>query len=211
MKIHFNSRLRKILAVLAVILVLPCVTFGGYLGYLYMTGNVHAVVPGQVYRSMQLNKSKFEQVFHDYHIKSVLNLRGDNEGSDWYENELTVTKEHGIKHYDYPISARKAVSPQQINEIVDILRAAPKPILIHCRSGADRTGLASAVYLYAIQHEPAAEAAQQLSLRYGHFPYLTSTTNAMDDSFDAYVQQSRQNMKSETNLLPTQTVTNTGE
>jgi protein tyrosine/serine phosphatase len=186
-KSHFDSKLRKVIVGLAIIFVLPCVTFGGYLGYLYVTGNVHAVVPGQVYRSMQLNKAKFEQVFNDYHIKSVLNLRGDNEGSDWYSNELAAENEHGVKHYDYPISARKTVSPQQINEIVDILRTAPKPILIHCRSGADRTGLISAVYLYAIQHEPATEAAQQLSLRYGHFPYLTSTTGAMDDSFNAYI------------------------
>ena len=78
-----------------------------------------------------------------------------------------------------------ARSPQ----ILAIVHDAPKPLLIHCKSGADRAGLVSALYQYALAGAPAAEADRQLSLAYGHFPYLTSRSGAMDDSFWAFVYE----------------------
>ena len=50
-----------------------------------------------------------------------------------------------------------------------ILRDAPKPLLIHCRSGADRTGLASVIYQAVIKGMDEDRAESQLSLRFGHF------------------------------------------
>ena len=46
-----------------------------------------------------------------------------------------------------------------------LLREAPKPVLVHCEGGADRTGLAAALYLAAAGHP--AQADGQLSVRYG--------------------------------------------
>jgi hypothetical protein len=68
-----------------------------------------------------------------------------------------------------------------------ILRSAAKPLLIHCKAGSDRTGLVAALYRYAVAGEPAEQAVSELSLHFGHFPYLTSETGAMDDSFGTYV------------------------
>lgn len=93
-----------------------------------------------------------------------------------------------MAHYDYPISAKRFVTAKQVAQILDIVRRAPKPLLVHCMSGADRAGLVSALYEYAIAGESAAEADDQLSLAYGHFPYLTSRSGAMDDSFWAFVR-----------------------
>jgi protein tyrosine/serine phosphatase len=42
-----------------------------------------------------------------------------------------------------------------------------EPALIHCKSGADRAGLAAAIYLLA-HGATVAQAAGQLSLRHGH-------------------------------------------
>jgi protein tyrosine/serine phosphatase len=84
------------------------------------------------------------------------------------------------------ISAQEAVTPEKIEKILTILRDAPKPILVHCRSGADRTGFVAALYRYAIAGESAEASARELSLRYGHFPYLVSKSGAMDASARAY-------------------------
>ena len=62
-----------------------------------------------------------------------------------------------------------------------LLRSAPKPVLIHCQSGADRSGLVAALYEYTIAARPLEEAQEQLSLLFGHFPYLWSRTGAMDE------------------------------
>ncbi len=160
---------------------------GAYLGSLQITGNIHAVQPGQVYRSGQLDSSQFVRVIREDGIKSILNLRGAHPTSDWYETELAVAGHLGVTHYDYGISAERAVTPGQIADILRILRTAPKPILIHCQGGADRSGLVSALYEAVIEGTSPAQAAGQLSLRYGHFPYLGSKTVAMDRSFWAYV------------------------
>jgi hypothetical protein len=56
-------------------------------------------------------------------------------------------------------------------------------LLVHCRNGADRSGLVSAIYLAEIQGVAVDEAIGQLSLYYGHFPWLISETGAMDESF----------------------------
>jgi protein tyrosine/serine phosphatase len=76
--------------------------------------------------------------------------------------------------------------PEKIKRLIALFASAQKPILIHCMSGADRTGLASAVYLAAISKQGEEAAEGQLSVRYGHFsiPYL-SQAYPMDKSFDS--------------------------
>jgi protein tyrosine/serine phosphatase len=160
---------------------------GGYLGLLQVDGNVHAVQPGQFYRSAQLDSSQFARVIRQDGIKTILNLRGAHAGAGWYDHELAVSKQFGVTHLDYGISAERMVTPAQIADLVKILRTAPRPILVHCQGGADRSGLVSALYEAVIQGKPAAQADDQLSIRYGHFPWLGSKTIAMDKSFWAYV------------------------
>jgi protein tyrosine/serine phosphatase len=168
----------------------PCATYAAYCGILATSGNFHTVKAGQLYRSAQLDKAEFGQAIESYHIKSVLNLRGPNPESAWYKDELAAMREHAVDHYDVGISAHQPPTAEQMARILRILRTAAKPILIHCKAGSDRTGLVAALYRYAIEGEPAEQAASELSLRFGHFPYLTSKTGAMDNSFSTYTNRS---------------------
>jgi protein tyrosine/serine phosphatase len=79
------------------------------------------------------------------------------------------------------------VTRQQIGEVLGIVRDAPKPLLVHCKAGADRAGLVSALYRFTGEGMSADQADRELSLVYGHFPYLASRSKAMDDSFWAFV------------------------
>ena len=168
----------------------PCATYAAYCGILAASGNFHPVEAGQLYRSAQLDKAEFGKVIESYHIRSVLNLRGPNPESAWYKDELAAMREHAVDHYDVGISAHQPPTPEQMARILVILRSAAKPLLIHCQAGSDRTGLVAALYRYAVAGEPAEQAVSELSLRFGHFPYLTSKTGAMDDSFSTYVLDS---------------------
>ncbi len=160
---------------------------GGYWGILQYEGNFHSVADGVLYRSAQLSKSELKAVVRQYGIRSVLNLRGAHPGERWYDDELAAAGESGVAHYDYALSAKRFVTGRQVAEILDIVRRAPKPLLVHCKSGADRAGLVSALYRYAEGGASVDDADRQLSLVYGHFPYLTSRSVAMDDSFWAFV------------------------
>jgi len=180
--------LMRSLKVAAISVGLSAASLGAYCGVVVYQGNFHAVETGVLYRSAQPDREALLAAARQHGVKSVLNLRGRNPGSPWYDDEIDASRELGLAHYDYSLSAKRIVTPQQIAEILDIVRQAPKPLLIHCKSGADRAGLVSALYRFALGGATAEDADQELSLVYGHFPYLTSRSGAMDDSFWGYVR-----------------------
>jgi protein tyrosine/serine phosphatase len=154
---------------------------------LSLSGNVHAVVPDEVYRSSQLDSEDLATLVARYHIRSILNLWGVSEGSEWYQAEKRTADRLNVRRYDYGISANRDVPDGDIAAIVALLKEAPKPLLIHCKSGSDRAGLAAALYLYAVRRLDAGQASRQLSVRYGHFPLVFNSTAAMDRTFVRYV------------------------
>ena len=170
----------------AILLFVLTVMTTGYMWHRVDTGNFHTVVPGKVYRSGQMTEDQWAVYLQQYAIKSLLNLRGKHQESDWYQGEVRTAAQLGVVHYDVNLSAFREVDSGTIETILSIMRQAPKPLLIHCKSGADRSGLIASLYLFAIEGQGAEVAAQQLSVFYGHFPYLFSRSGAMDRSFWRY-------------------------
>ena len=156
---------------------------GSWAGYLRLTGNIHEVEPGLVYRSGQLSAVQLRELIRDKSIRALLNLRGENRGQPWYDSEVSTAREGGVEHIDLHLSATRAPGDAVIERLVKILRFSPKPLLIHCEGGADRTGLAAALYELKVEGKPLAIADEQLSFRFGHFPWLLSETGAMDRAF----------------------------
>jgi len=152
-------------------------------------GNFHEVAAGTLYRSRQLSAKEMAYYVKRYRIKSIVNLRGPNPAAAWYQEELKVASRFGVLHYDYGISANHEVDSLTLETIVSVVHAAPKPVLIHCHFGADRTGLVAAAYLYTVEGRTVHQAGQQLSVFYGHFPYLWSRSGAMDRTFLRYTRQ----------------------
>ena len=159
---------------------------GGWAWGLQLTGNIHTVEDGVLYRSAQLNGAKLAEVLTTHGIRTVINLRGDGPGKWWYDNELEITAAHGVSHFDVNMNAKTEPDSKTVTRLLEIMRTAPRPILIHCNSGSDRAGLASALYQRIVKGQPAEKAANQLSFRYGHFPWLGSDTDAMDRTFLRY-------------------------
>lgn len=159
---------------------------GAYLGIQYLTGNVHEVIAGQFYRSGQLSSAKLAAVIERYGIRTVLNLRGESK-RPWYLNEVATTERLGARHVDFRMSAAKQMSVAEIDQLVSLMRDAPKPLLIHCEGGADRTGLAAVIYLQQIAgvHEDVAE--YQLSPLFGHIGITNPfAAHAMDESWEKF-------------------------
>ena len=181
-----SMRIGKLLLTAVAAVGVTCGSYAAYCGLLIWSGNHHTVAEGQLYRSAQLSGQELGEEIDAHRIRTVLNLRGPNPTDGWYQDEVAATRAHGAALYDVGISAQEPVAPEKIEKILAVLRDAPKPILVHCRSGADRAGFVSALYRYAIEGQSAEVAARELSLRYGHFPYLTSKSGAMDESASAY-------------------------
>ena len=175
-------KIRKLHVVL-LILVFPASVLL-YFGLLQIAGNFHTVVAGKLYRSAQPSARDLSAYARTPGIKSVINLRGQHPGEPWYDDEVRVSNELGLFHADIALSARRELSVAQLLGLEKAFREAPPPILIHCKSGADRTGLAAALYALEVLHLPVETAAAQLSWVYGHWPYLGSRSAAMDRTFE---------------------------
>jgi protein tyrosine phosphatase (PTP) superfamily phosphohydrolase (DUF442 family) len=150
--------------------------------------NEDVVEPGKLYRSAQLSVSELRSDIAQNGIRTVLNLRGENTASPWYQAELNVCRELGVQHIDVHLSAKHLPPPVEVDKLLDALQTAPRPILVHCLSGSDRTGLASCIFLIDQEHVPWKQAEDALSWRFGHFalyPYFE-----MDEFIQLYGQSS---------------------
>ena len=158
---------------------------GGWAGWLRLTGNIHQIEPG-LYRSGQLSAARLATFVRDHGVKTVINLRGEHPGSAWYDAEVIATGKAGAQYVSIRMSANHQPDQAMLKALVTTLQTSQAPMLIHCDAGADRSGLASALYELAVMHRSASEAERQLSFRFGHFPWLTSHTGAMDRAFATY-------------------------
>lgn len=156
-----------------------------YFGLLQLNGNFHEAIPGELYRSAQFTPGDLTRYEARYHIRSVLNLRGEHDGEIWYNNEREEAQLLGIQHMNFRMNSGRELSHVQAMQLIAMMRNAPKPLLIHCRAGADRTGLASALYFAAIAKRSEWESERQLWPIYGHLPVRFISAYAMNRTFES--------------------------
>jgi protein tyrosine phosphatase (PTP) superfamily phosphohydrolase (DUF442 family) len=158
------------------------------LGYealrVFAGSNRHTVLPGRVYRCAQPDGSDLRELVRDKHIKTVINLRGVSPGYDWYQVEARTLHELNVSQEDVTLSANRLPPPAELRRLIDVLDHTDYPVLLHCKQGADRTGLASAVVLLLYTDATLADARWQISPVYGHFRF--GRTAAIDAFFDRY-------------------------
>jgi uncharacterized protein (TIGR01244 family) len=155
-----------------------------YIGFVFLSGNFHTVIAGRLYRSGQPSPEQIAAWHERYGIKTIINLRGANPHKDWYKREQEAARQAGIELVDYQLSARREVTADQLENLLDVLSTAKPPILIHCRDGADRSGFVSAVYIAGVAKGSELLAESQLSFLFGHIPLWFIPYYAMDRSLE---------------------------
>jgi protein tyrosine/serine phosphatase len=178
-----RARWRRVLAVLLV----PVGALLIYVTYTLHDANFHVIRNGEAYRSGQMDAAQITHAIQTYGIKSILNLRGENPTTAWHKAEIQTAEKWHVVHYDWGFGSGDELTLTQMDDLVALLRRAPKPILIHCLGGADRSGLAASLYCYAIEGETPEAAHRQLTIWDGHVPLIRPKVTAMDDSFWRYV------------------------
>ncbi len=182
-----GPKTRKLLKSFGLLLIIVTVILGARLWYLEEQGNFHAITPGEAYRSAQLDQDELQHYVQKYRIRSVINLLGKDKKAKWYRDEVSMCKDLGVAHYDIKLPARSAPSEARIKKLISIFKSAPRPVLIHCKSGADRSGLAAAIWLVEIDSMPPSRARKELSIKYGHLPI--GPTHILDRFFDDWVKK----------------------
>jgi protein tyrosine phosphatase (PTP) superfamily phosphohydrolase (DUF442 family) len=148
--------------------------------------NLHEVIPGRVLRCNQPTADSLARIVEAHGVRTVVNLRGFCPSPDapWYADEVRVLNAAGVCQEDVTFSANRLPPPAELRRLIEVLDRADPPVLVHCKQGADRTGLTSVVALLLHSDATLARARRQLWPRYGHFP--VARTAAMDEFFDRY-------------------------
>lgn len=130
--------------------------------------NFHTVERNKLYRSAQLSVHSLEKYIKRNNIKTIINLRGVERDSPWWIKERFFALTHYINFLNVTLAAQKFSPKNALLKLLYIYDHAPRPILIHCYSGADRTGEASALWVLTQQKKDIKTALKQLSLRFGY-------------------------------------------
>jgi protein tyrosine phosphatase (PTP) superfamily phosphohydrolase (DUF442 family) len=152
--------------------------------HVFVGDNVHAVIPGEIYRGAQPDESLLRILVKRHGIRTIVNLRGACYPHDWYVEEAQAAQDLGLALEDVCFSAGRWPSQHEMRRFVEVLDRSERPIYLHCRHGADRTGLASVIALVLCRDAPYEQARRHLSFRYGHAPVGRSTV--LDRFFEAY-------------------------
>lgn len=149
--------------------------------------NFEKIAPG-VYRSNHPDHKRFK-AYADLGVKSVLNLRGVAKQPHYLFEEESCAK-LGLELITVHFSARQAPRRDRLLELIEVFKTIPRPFLIHCKSGADRTGLVAGLYLMLHEGKSVDAARAQLSFRYLHI--RRSSTGILDHFFDVYAERNAQ-------------------
>jgi len=151
--------------------------------------NFAELAPG-VYRSNQPTHKRWVQYKRDYGIEHVINLRGADDYSPYLLEQESLSQ-LGINLIDVQIYARKPATREEMLRLIEALKTTPKPFLLHCKSGADRAGIASVLYMHLVEGEPLAKARRHLSWRFLHLKF--TMTGAVDFVLDEYERDTAEN------------------
>jgi len=121
--------------------------------------------------------------------KSVISLRGGL-GFGSRPLEIEACKEAGVAFHNLVFRSRALPTRAELRRAAELFRIVERPVLIHCKSGADRAGIACALFLVLAEGYTVAEAKRQLSLRYLHVRH--SKTGILDAFFEAYEHDARE-------------------
>ena len=131
--------------------------------------NFHWVVPGECARGAQAWAGGVGPFLERRGIKALINLRGRNDDLSWWKNETGGVQARGIAHLDAMLDSRKLPTQPMLMRLIEAFDSAPRPFVLKCSGGQDRTSFAAALYLI---HREGWAAVDKARDQYARFPYL---------------------------------------
>jgi hypothetical protein len=134
--------------------------------------NFHWIYEGEAARSSQAYFGGLGALMRRHGLKALVNLRGENADLSWWRYERRVCDKLGARHLDAMLDSRHLPTRAMLTTLMDAFDAAPRPLLMKCSGGHDRTAFAAALLILSRDGWQAMGAAEaQFDPRdYGHKP-----------------------------------------
>lgn len=152
-------------------------------------GGMRHIAGDRSLRAAQPTADEIEWAARTHGVRTVISLRAVADGKPWYDAEVAICEQLGLEHASLGWSAR-STSDAQVDELVALLERCEHPVLIHCRSGHDRTSLGAAIYRSVVLGHADEDADDELSfVPHGHLPFFGY--EAMDEAWRRFVERRR--------------------
>lgn len=145
----------------------------GFFRYVYL--NFHKV-GSRAFRSAQPAPHHIKRYVRAG-VRTVVNLRSPDMMPQ-QRLEMEACENAGLAYRAVKLRSREAPRRETLEAVAALLNDIEYPAVFHCKSGADRVGLMSALYLIFQENAPISVAKKQLSILYGHFS--SGPTGALD-------------------------------
>jgi hypothetical protein len=134
--------------------------------------NFHWVVPREAARMAQPWAGGYRAFLNRRGIRGIINLRGRNDDLSWWKTETAAAAAVGAAHFDAMLDSRKLPTREMLVQLMAAFAQTPRPFVVKCSGGQDRTSLAMALYLLERGGWPALPRARRQFARlpYLHFP-----------------------------------------
>ncbi len=159
-----------------------------FTGCAHLNGNLQTVEPGAYYRSGQMDATTLDITIRRHGIKTVVNLRGESPHESWYRDERALCTSLGVAHHDLDWTMSRPPDPDSLQAFASLVRAAEKPLLVHCQGGVHRAAVAAACYRL-LQGEAVQEVRDELGLFFNDAPIgqLLDLYQHSADPFDRWL------------------------
>ncbi len=151
--------------------------------------NTHEIKPGKMWRTYQPSPAKLAE-WKARGVKTVINLRGDRPSGALFLEEDACEK-LGLTLVNFRVFSREAPTLEILKNARTLFEEIEYPAIMHCKSGADRAGLMSTLYLFFHEGVSLDEALDQLTFKYGHVK--SAKTGVIDVAFERYMDHARAN------------------
>ena len=142
-----------------------------------------------MWRGNQPGPKDVERYSKELGIKTIINLRGEST-KGYYLLEKEACERHGVTLVDYQMFSRDTPTREKILGARDLFDEIAYPAFMHCKSGADRAGIMSFLYMMLRAKVPLDEAAEQISFKYLHVKHgKTGVLDAFVEAYRSFITQ----------------------
>jgi len=157
-------------------------------GFLRLRFHNRHHIGGEMYRENQPSPNRIAELA-ELGTKTIINLRGPSP-KGFYLLEKEACEAHGITLINYRMYSRDVHTVEAIKGARDLFESIDYPAVMHCKSGADRTGIMGVLYKHFKLDEPIDTAIEQLAFKYLHV--RQGKTGMLDFFFKDYLKYAQE-------------------
>ena len=131
--------------------------------------NFHWIERGDAARAAQAYAGLLPPFLRAHGIRAVINLRGSNPAHFWWRYETRVCKDLAVVHQDVKLNSRHLPPQPTLVDILDVFDSVPRPFLVKCSGGQDRTAFVASLY---VLHRRGWQALARSQRQFAFWPYL---------------------------------------